>query len=99
MRTIGHHWPTSGPKGDYVATCDYCGVAWRRSQLRKMRDGNLACPDEGPGRDALTLSEGNARGAANLGRGGPAHRDGGYYEEDQSLITPEHNTNAEDAGL
>jgi hypothetical protein len=41
--------------------CSYCGVQWRRSQLRRDASGNLACPDEGPGLDVVSLSEGNAR--------------------------------------
>lgn len=64
MRTIGRHWPGSAPSGDYPAICDYCGVKWRRSQLRRDRAGKLYCPDEGSGRDAVTLAQGNARGAA-----------------------------------
>lgn len=43
--------------------CDYCGVAWRRSQMRKDRAGLWACPDDVKGRDVVTLSEGNAAAA------------------------------------
>jgi hypothetical protein len=57
-RTIGWHWPRSA-LGDYTWRCDYCGVAWRRSQLRRDGAGLLVCPDEGPGEDAVTLSEKN----------------------------------------
>ncbi len=41
--------------------CSYCGVQWRRSQLRRDAAGNLACPDDAPGLDVVSLSEGNAR--------------------------------------
>lgn len=41
--------------------CSYCGVQWRRSQLRRDASQNLACPDCAPGLDVVSLSEGNAR--------------------------------------
>lgn len=60
MRTIGRKWPVGiGP--DRQATCSYCGVQWLRSQLRRDASGNLACPDDAPGLDVVSLSEGNAR--------------------------------------
>jgi hypothetical protein len=40
--------------------CAYCGAQWRASQLKKDRAGNLYCPDEGDGLDAVALSELNA---------------------------------------
>jgi hypothetical protein len=43
--------------------CSYCGVQWRRSQLRRDLSGNLVCPDEGNGKDSLELSMENAVGA------------------------------------
>lgn len=61
MRTIGTHW--NGEPGDYPCFCDYCGVKWRRSQLRRDGSGKLYCPDEGDGRDAVTLSKLNAAAA------------------------------------
>ena len=57
-RTIGKHWDRS-VKGDFAWACDYCGVKWRRSQLRVDGSGLFVCPDEGPGLDNLTLEEGN----------------------------------------
>jgi hypothetical protein len=69
MRTIGRHRPKSSPRGDVVALCDYCGVQWYRSQLVRDRSGLLVCPDEGDGKDSVTLSEANARAAAS--RTGP----------------------------
>lgn len=60
MRTISRHRPSRSPPGDTRKLCSYCGAAWYRSQLRRDAAGLLACPDEYPGRDAVTLSEGNA---------------------------------------
>lgn len=45
MRTIGRHWPR-GIRGDYIETCTFCGVRWRRSQLITDRNGFLVCPDD-----------------------------------------------------
>lgn len=71
MRTIGKHWPSDAPRGDYQEMCDYCGVMWRRSQLRKDGAGRLVCPDEGSGLDATTLNKLNAaarrRPSGNMG--------------------------------
>lgn len=63
--TIGKRWPASAPRGDSAALCDYCGVQWRRSQLRRDGDGKLACPDEGSGRAVNELARLNAQGPAN----------------------------------
>jgi hypothetical protein len=41
--------------------CSYCGVQWRRSQLRRDASQLLACPDCDTGLDVVSLSEGNAR--------------------------------------
>src|SRR5688572_4883548 len=60
---IGKRWPSSAPRGDHAACCDYCGVRWRRSELKRDGSGQLYCPDEGTGKDAVTLSLENARGA------------------------------------
>lgn len=70
MRTISRHRPQKSPPGDIVCLCSYCGVAWYRSQLIRDMAGNLACPDELPGRDVVTLALGNAELAATrkLGR-------------------------------
>jgi hypothetical protein len=56
MRTIGRHW-NSRTKGDYTWHCDYCGFAWKRSALRKDGAGLYVCPQEGRGRDVVTLTE------------------------------------------
>ncbi len=63
MRTIKRQWPSNAPRGDIQVICDYCGIQWRRSQLRRDRSGLLACPDDVRGRDSVTLDEGNAMGA------------------------------------
>lgn len=55
MRTIGKHRPQGSPEGDYEAKCDYCGVHWYRSDLRRDGAGNLVCPDHDHGEDVVTL--------------------------------------------
>lgn len=55
MQTIGRKW-NSRIKGDYAWKCDYCGMMWKRSKLRKDGAGLFVCPQEGPGRDAVTLT-------------------------------------------
>lgn len=66
--TIGRRWPASAPRGDHSAMCDYCGVTWRRSLLKRDDDGNLYCPQEGSGRAASTLDRLNAAGSAAYAR-------------------------------
>lgn len=56
--------------------CDYCGAHWRRSQLRVDGAGFLVCPDEGQGRDTVTLDLLNADSDANYGSY-PSDWDGG----------------------
>jgi len=80
-RTIGRHWPSSAPRGDYVVLCDYCGVRYRRSQLVRKGNGRLACSgpgtlDDADGRDEVELSEMTGRGTARY-PGTP--QDGGNY--------------------
>lgn len=60
MRTIGRKRDPRSPRGDVERLCGYCGVAYLRSELRRDASGILACPDELPGLDVVTLSEGNA---------------------------------------
>lgn len=81
MRTIGRHWPSKAPRGDFQALCDYCGVMWRRSQLKRDRAGMLACPDDAKGKDGVTLAQENAAQAGQP-RGPLAIRDGGNYDND-----------------
>ena len=59
MRTIGRKRSHKSPPGDSVRLCSYCGIPWYRSQLVRDASGNLACPDDQPGRDVETLNEGN----------------------------------------
>lgn len=86
MRTIGRHWPTKRPDGDFVAMCGYCGVHWRFSQMWRDRSGNLVCPDEGPGRSALALSEANARAARRAKVAREARRRGAYGGYDGGIL-------------
>lgn len=78
MRTIGTQWPESR-RGDRQAQCDICKVVWYRSQLTRKADGLLYCPDDVDGRDAVTLSVGNAEGSRRRGRrpntGGSLYKD------------------------
>lgn len=76
-RTIGKRWPRNAPRGDIQSMCDYCGVMWRRSQLRRDGAGLLVCPDEGTGRDTVTLDKLNAAGARRVPR--RFDPDGGQY--------------------
>lgn len=87
MRTISRHWPQTAPRGDYQAMCDYCGVQWRRSELRRDAAGKLACPDDQPGRDEVTLSRLNAESVTQreLGR---YPRDGSNLDTDTPGIAP-----------
>jgi hypothetical protein len=94
-RTIGKRWPRSAPRGDIQSMCDYCGVMWRRSQLRRDGAGLLVCPDEGDGRDSVTLDRLNAMGARRAPRN--FNPDAGQYvsEADQSSQVY-HNTGLDD---
>lgn len=78
MATIGRHWPKSAPRGDTQAICAYCGVRWRRSELRLDEAGNLYCPDEGSGKDVVALSRENAARARKRNRLVENKRPGGY---------------------
>lgn len=82
-RTIGKRWPGTAPKGDYQAMCDYCGVMWRRSQLKRDRGGKLTCPDEGEGRDAVALAEAEAE-AAKRATPKLATNDGGHFFKNEA---------------
>lgn len=59
-RTVTRHRSPDSPAGDTTRTCGYCGVEWHRSKLRRDAAGLLACPDDQPGLDSVSLSEGNA---------------------------------------
>ena len=71
-------------------------MAWYRSKLKRDRSGSLACPDELPGRDAVTLSEGNAA-AASQHKGYTRPRDTGSMDTlDASNLTATHPKTASD---
>ena len=40
--------------------CDYCSTLWDKRDLRRDASGLWVCPQEGPGRDGVTLTKGNA---------------------------------------
>lgn len=40
--------------------CDRCNTLWDKRLLRRDSEGMWVCPQEGPGRDGRTLTEGNA---------------------------------------
>lgn len=64
--TFGRKRPRKSPPGDYATYCDYCGSKYYRSELRMDRSGRLFCPQEGFGKDAVTLSMENAALAQRL---------------------------------
>jgi hypothetical protein len=97
VRTIGRHWPRGGPRLDYQAACSYCGVHWRRSQLRRDGAGNFACPDEGRGRDQNTLTQLNALHTRQARYTRP--RDGAPYDNDDGSVDPPQRTTADDIEL
>lgn len=76
MRTIRRKLSRGHSPNDTQRMCAYCGVVWYKSRLKMDRSGNLYCPDEGNGRDAVTLSEGNAAAAATYRPRIPIHDTG-----------------------
>lgn len=60
MRTIGRR-RKQGERGS--ALCDYCGTRWPRSVLWRDATGALNCPQEGRGRDTVTLTKANVASA------------------------------------
>ena len=85
MRTIGRHWPKSW-RGSYAAHCDYCGVRWPRFKMVRDAAGLLACPDDQPGRDTVTLDRENAAGAAEASHHGADGDGGSYFRVDNSEV-------------
>lgn len=86
MRTISRHKPSQLPRNDTLSQCSYCGVSWYRSQLRRDRTGNLACPRDYGG-DIVTLSEANAAAAQHYPADRPVH-DPGPMEPPDPVETP-----------
>lgn len=85
MRTVGRFWPRSAPPGDRPVRCDYCGVPWRRSLMVRDRAGLLACPDDQPGRDVVTLSELNAKAARRYEMHPPREAEGAGIDREDPL--------------
>lgn len=72
MRTMSRHYsPLPGPPGERRAVCDYCGMTWYRSVMRRDPSGMLACPDDQAGRDATTLNRLNSQGTRDVKRPRP----------------------------
>lgn len=70
-RTIGKRWPRNAPLWDRPAMCDYCGVPWRISLMRRDRAGRLACPRDIDRRDTFEMAEASARAAEPSSRERP----------------------------
>ncbi len=80
MRTIGRRI-RSGERER--ALCSYCGTLWDRDKLFRDAAGLLSCPQEGKGRDAVTLTRANVASAlatAQSHRSNP-HDPGQYQKE------------------
>jgi len=78
MQTIGRHMPRPPCMGDFVVSCDYCGVNYYRRDLRRDGSGLLAC-DKDFGGDQFTLDQENADGADERGLPRPM-QDGGNID-------------------
>jgi len=57
MRTVGRR---IRPGERRRVQCDRCNTLWDKRQLRRDAEGMWVCPQEGPGRDGVTLTRGNA---------------------------------------
>lgn len=65
------------------ALCDHCGARWDRRELVRDASGLLRCPQEGDGRDAVTLTEANVAAAeAWADRKIPEPYDPGMYDKE-----------------
>lgn len=89
MRTVGRRI-RGGERSR--ATCDYCGTRFDRRDLVRDASGLLRCPQEGDGRDAVTLNEANVAAAEEWAdRKIPEPYDPGQYDKEtatqQSAIT------------
>lgn len=80
MRTVGRRIK-NGQRS--VALCDYCGARFDRRDLVRDASGLLRCPQEGDGRDAVTLNEANVAAAeAWADRKIPEPYDPGQYDKE-----------------
>lgn len=64
MRTMPRKYPSPAPRGEHRRLCDYCGILWYASDLRRDAAGLYACPDDQSGRDVVTLARANQADAA-----------------------------------
>jgi hypothetical protein len=64
-RTIGRRRKL-GETGSSL--CDRCGTRWPRSSLWRDLEGLLNCPQEGKGRDAVSLTKANVASAKAYAR-------------------------------
>lgn len=83
MRTMPRRYPFPAPRGERRRMCDYCGIVWYQSQLRKDASGFYACPDDQAGRDTVTLDRANAqsRNDEGIAVGGTVRVTGPISEE------------------
>lgn len=93
--TVGKRWPRNLPRGDSQAICDYCGVQWHRSDLRRDADGLLVCPDEGAGLPQGELGLLNAASAAAFAAD-RVRPTGTKVDTDDGSSTPVQRTTLED---
>ena len=61
--TIGRHH--AGRRPDFQQDCDYCGVTWLMSELRRDSEGYWVCPDDW-GKTAKDLDMANAASASRV---------------------------------
>src|SRR6187549_4299774 len=88
MRTITRHRPLKSPPGDTACLCSYCGVLFYRSEMFRDASGNLCCPDDAGGLDAVTLSMGNAEAASNRRLGRYSNVVDGTFEAPNAVPSP-----------
>jgi hypothetical protein len=68
------------------ATCDFCGARFDLRDLTRDASGLLRCPQEGDGRDAVTLNEANVAAAeAWADRKMPEPYDPGQYDKETAV--------------
>lgn len=74
LRTIGRTY--TGPSRNWAEACDVCGVEWHRSEMTRLEDGVLVCPDDRDGKTTLELDREYADNArARVGIVRPKTRD------------------------
>ena len=86
--TVGKKIPRKHRRrGVYVALCGYCGAPYYPSQLRRLRNGHLACfgpgtQNDARGKDEVTQAEGNARAATYWYQRSFVRHEGGNFDDD-----------------